>query len=188
MVVVRQLGRAEARMSATWDAIVIGAGPAGMRRRFLPRGGWRALLVVDEQAELGGQIYRAVERNSVGDDAHACTGRWSICAARSFVTRLRASGAVLMLATGVGGSMPVRPSLRCGLAVTACSPATRRVDIVVATGAIERPVPVEGWTLPGVMSVGGLADPAQTPPAWCRKGGLCSPASARSSISTRANA
>ena len=27
--------------------------------------------------------------------------------------------------------------------------------IIIATGAIERPMPVKGWTLPGVMSVGG---------------------------------
>ena len=27
--------------------------------------------------------------------------------------------------------------------------------IIIATGAIERPMPVRGWTLPGVMSVGG---------------------------------
>ena len=26
--------------------------------------------------------------------------------------------------------------------------------VVLATGAMERPVPVPGWTLPGVMSVG----------------------------------
>ena len=37
----------------------------------------------------------------------------------------------------------------------------RAAAVILATGAMERPVPVPGWTLPGVMTAGRAADHAE---------------------------
>jgi NADPH-dependent 2,4-dienoyl-CoA reductase/sulfur reductase-like enzyme len=142
-------------MSATWDAIVIGAGPAGMSAASRLAEGGAQVLLVDEQAEPGGQIYRAVERNRSETTLTRALGA-EYLRGETLVTRLRASGAVLMLATGV---WRVDASAAIAAVWTRRDGVLARHEarhIVVATGAIERPVPVEGWTLPGVMSVGGL--------------------------------
>lgn len=143
-------------MRATWDAIVIGAGPAGMSAASRLAESGAQVLLIDEQAEPGGQIYRAAERNESRTLLkHALGAEYQ--RGEALVARLRASGTALMLATAVWRVDADGPA---GTTVW-----TRRDGVlarhharhvVVATGALERPVPVEGWTLPGVMSVGGL--------------------------------
>ena len=46
-----------------FDLVVIGAGPAGMAAAVTAREAGLSVLLVDEQTEPGGQIWRAVERN-----------------------------------------------------------------------------------------------------------------------------
>lgn len=143
-------------MSTMWDAIVIGAGPAGMSAASRLAESGAKVLLIDEQTEPGGQIYRAAERNrSRSLLRHALGAEYQ--RGEALVARLRASGATLKLATSVWRVDANGPA---GATVW-----TRRDGVlarhqaryvVVATGALERPVPVEGWTLPGVMSVGGL--------------------------------
>ncbi|MCG8613260.1 MAG: NAD(P)-binding protein, partial [Pseudomonadales bacterium] len=54
-------------MNRNYDIIIIGAGPAGMAAAILC-GAYRAsTLLLDEQSEPGGQIYRAVENSAISD-------------------------------------------------------------------------------------------------------------------------
>ena len=46
-------------MSRQWDALVIGAGPAGLRAASVIAESGLEVVLVDEQAFPGGQIYRA---------------------------------------------------------------------------------------------------------------------------------
>ena len=48
-------------MTRQFDAVVVGAGPAGMNAAIGMRGQGLSVLVVDEQPAPGGQIWRAVE-------------------------------------------------------------------------------------------------------------------------------
>ena len=139
-------------MSRDWDAIVIGAGPAGMAAATtLAEGGARTLLL-DEQAEPGGQIYRAIERNRGNARLSAILGPDYLRGA-TLADRLRASGAQLRFSSAVWRVEP-------GAAVWSRTNGTVALDrskaLVIATGAMERPVPLAGWTLPGVMTVGAL--------------------------------
>lgn len=139
-------------MSLDWDAIVVGAGPAGMAAAStLAEGGARTLLL-DEQAELGGQIYRAIERNRDNARLSAILGPDYLRGA-TLVDRLRVSGAELRFSTSVWRveEGPVVWSKMDGRIVH-----ERAKALVIATGAMERPVPVPGWTLPGVMTVGAM--------------------------------
>lgn len=139
-------------MSRDWDAIVIGAGPAGMAAAAtLAEGGARTLLL-DEQAEPGGQIYRAIERNHGNARLSAILGPDYLHGA-ALAERLRASGAHLRFSSTVW-------RVEAGAAVWSRTDGTVALDrakaLVIATGAMERPVPLGGWTLPGVMTVGAL--------------------------------
>lgn len=139
-------------MSQDWDAIVIGAGPAGMAAAAtLAEGGARTLLL-DEQAEPGGQIYRAIERNRGNARLSAILGP-DYSRGAALVERLRASGAHLRFSSTVWRveEGPAVWSRTDGQVVH-----ERAEALVIATGAMERPVPVAGWTLPGVMTVGAL--------------------------------
>ncbi|MCC0035347.1 MAG: FAD-dependent oxidoreductase [Hoeflea sp.] len=130
------------------DLIVIGAGPAGMSAARRAAGSGLSVLLLDEQPAPGGQIYRDVDRASktrgaiLGSDfidGLALTRRL----AHDNITHLR--GAVVWQieeATRVNFTRNGKAELAEG----------RR--ILLATGALERPMPVPGWTLPGVMTAG----------------------------------
>ncbi|CAH1653048.1 FAD/NAD(P)-dependent oxidoreductase [Chelatococcus asaccharovorans] len=139
-------------MSGRWDAVVIGAGPAGMAAAAtLAEGGARTLLV-DEQAELGGQIYRAIERNRA-DPALARILGPDYLKGGALADRLRASPAQLALSTLV---WRIDDDLTVWTRTAGTVAAVRASAIIVATGAMERPAPTAGWTLPGVMTIGAL--------------------------------
>ncbi|MBX3539304.1 MAG: FAD-dependent oxidoreductase [Chelatococcus sp.] len=139
-------------MSQSHDVIVIGAGPAGMASAAtLAEGGARTLLV-DEQPELGGQIYRAIERNRA-DPALARILGPDYLKGATLVDRLRGSATELSLGTL---AWRIDDDLTVWTRTGGTVAATRAGAIIVATGAMERPVPTAGWTLPGVMTIGAL--------------------------------
>ncbi len=112
-------------------------------------------VLIDEQDSPGGQIYRAIERTD-GDRGRNSPLGADYLAGRPLAAALRASPVQYRPGTTVwhidpgdaegGGSVSV--VAREGSETIAC----RR--ILLATGAIERPVPIPGWTLPGVMTAG----------------------------------
>jgi NADPH-dependent 2,4-dienoyl-CoA reductase/sulfur reductase-like enzyme len=132
------------------DFAIVGAGPAGMAAAALaPELGLDTLLI-DEQEGPGGQIYRAIERAAADPPASSTLGA-DYLAGEPLVAALRASGARYRPATTVwhidaDGTLSVASD---GISDTITA---RR--ILLATGAIERPMPIPGWTLPGVMTVG----------------------------------
>jgi NADPH-dependent 2,4-dienoyl-CoA reductase/sulfur reductase-like enzyme len=137
---------------AAWDAVVIGAGPAGLAAAARLAEGGARILLLDEQESPGGQIYRRVERAgeraAVGEILGADYGRGAALAAR-----MRRSGADYWPATGV---WYVTPDREIWLTRAGHSQRLRAQLVIVAAGAMERPVPVPGWTLPGTMTAGAV--------------------------------
>ncbi|MBP0446313.1 FAD-dependent oxidoreductase [Roseomonas sp. SSH11] len=132
-----------------FDLAVIGAGPAGMAAAVEAAHLGLSVLVVDEQPAPGGQVFRAVE--AAGGDP-ALTEEFPE-AGGALVRAFRAAEdiaywprATLWHVDLAGGVLSV---LRDGVSEEVA--ATR---LLLATGAQERPVPVPGWTLPGVMGAG----------------------------------
>jgi NADPH-dependent 2,4-dienoyl-CoA reductase/sulfur reductase-like enzyme len=130
----------------TRDLAIIGAGPAGMAAATLASELGLTTIVIDEQETPGGQIYRAIERarpnSPLGPDD---------LAGSALTAAFRASNAEYRPATTVwhidhDGTVSTLSSGRA-------EPLSAR-HVLLATGAYERPVPIPGWTLPGVMTAG----------------------------------
>lgn len=143
-------------MRTVRDLVVIGAGPAGLAAAAEARVHELDALVLDEQPEPGGQIYRSVARVAERRPADlrflgADYGRGARLVAEAAATERRQGATVWQIgAPQADGAREVVWS-EAGIA--------RRVRaraVLIATGALERPVPVPGWTLPGVVTVGAL--------------------------------
>lgn len=130
------------------DLAVIGAGPAGMAAAATAAALGLTTVLLDEQPAPGGQIYRGITETTA--ETSAALGA-DYRAGKALVEALSGSGAVYSPGSSVfdispGGQIAFLSGARTHL-LTA-----RR--IVVATGGQERPFPIEGWTLPGVMTAG----------------------------------
>lgn len=151
-------------MSVEIDVVVIGAGPAGMAAASAAARAGASVAVLDEQPAPGGQIYRAVEtvqRQRPADmsflGAAYAHGTKVTEAFRAVRTDYRPGATVWHIgALGKGKRRDVVLS-RGGVAETISAS-----HVVIATGALERPVPIPGWTLPGVMSVGAVQSALKT--------------------------
>jgi NADPH-dependent 2,4-dienoyl-CoA reductase/sulfur reductase-like enzyme len=139
-------------VSGDWDVVVIGAGPAGLAAATLLAEQDVRVLLLDEQQAPGGQIYRNIERAVVRPVLLAALGAEYAYGA-TLAARFRASGAAYR-----PGSMvwQVTPEREVWFSDGERSHLARADVVILATGAMERPVPVPGWTLPGVMTVGAV--------------------------------
>ena len=130
-----------------FDLAIIGAGPAGMAAAVEARALGLSVLVVDENPAPGGQVFRAAEAAardpSVGPE---------IAPGLPLIDAFRASGAAYRPATTLWHLDPEEGALSLAGPSGVQEITARRV--ILATGAQERPVPVAGWTLPGVMAAG----------------------------------
>jgi len=128
------------------EVAVIGGGPAGMAAAGLAAELGLETMLIDEQASPGGQIYKGIERsrrNSPLGPDYLC-GRPLAAALRA--SRLEYRPSTTLWHVDPDGTLYLESGGRTEM-LTA-----RR--ILLATGAIERPVPISGWTLPGVMGAG----------------------------------
>jgi NADPH-dependent 2,4-dienoyl-CoA reductase/sulfur reductase-like enzyme len=131
------------------DALIVGAGPAGIAAAIRLRQAGRDVVVVDDASAPGGQVWRAAERTP---DGIARTLGDEYARGRRKIARFRACGASYRPSTEVW---------RLDEGWTAFTKHAGILDrisaraVLLATGALERPVPFPGWTLPGVLTVGG---------------------------------
>lgn len=132
-----------------YDLAVVGAGPAGLAAAIEAAALGLSVTLLDEQAAPGGQVFRAVESAS-GDPALA--GEF-LDAGGALAAAFRAVPAIAYRPSSTLWHLaPDSGALSVKAAGASSELAARRV--LLATGAQERPVPIPGWTLPGVMSAG----------------------------------
>ena len=137
-------------MNTHRDIIIIGAGPAGLSAAIAAAGYGLDVLVVDEQPSLGGQIYRNIERAS--DHSLAILGP-DYGQGLTLVERFRTSKAEYL---GNAIVWRIDPNGNICFSRAGKSMEINAKHILIATGAMERPVPFKGWTLPGVMGAGAV--------------------------------
>lgn len=130
------------------DVVIIGAGPAGMAAAIAARKHQLSCVVLDEQPMPGGQIFRNIT-SPIGDDKARILGK-DYLAGRTVVEEFLACGANYLPRSSVWGvEEGTVHFVRDGVSRSVVGRA-----VVGAIGAMERPYPVPGWTLPGVMTAG----------------------------------
>jgi NADPH-dependent 2,4-dienoyl-CoA reductase/sulfur reductase-like enzyme len=131
-----------------YELAVIGAGPAGMAAAITAAELGVDTIVLDEQATPGGQIYRAIGETPLRDPAILGEAYWR---GAPLVEAFHASAAqyvpqaTVWSASGDG---------EIGVSVGGSARMLKAKRMILATGALERPFPIQGWTLPGVMTAG----------------------------------
>ena len=133
-------------MTANYDLIIIGAGPAGMAAALEATGHGLSVLLLGEQKLPGGQMYRSLEQTSKG--MLKLLGS-SYSKGRALLKKFRQSPAEYI--PGAAVWQVERDGSLCYLADGKARQVTAK-RILIASGARERPVPIPGWTLPGVMA------------------------------------
>lgn len=135
-------------MKDRYDIAVVGAGPAGMAAATVAAKHGASVLLLDEQGEAGGQIYRHVssqklkDQNILGPEYYA---------GQELASQLADSGAEHLTQATV---WQVSPEREIGISSKGRAWLLTTGQVILATGAQERPFPVPGWTLPGVMTAG----------------------------------
>ncbi len=136
-----------------YDLVIIGAGPAGMAAAINAHKLGLKFKILDEQSQPGGQIYRNIENNInlgetcnqlkdiLGTDYYAGSGLYNdfkelpdVYISGAVVWQVEA-GRLYYSKAGKGYSIQAE-------------------HVLIANGALERPFPILGWTLPGVMTAG----------------------------------
>ena len=138
------------------DVAIVGAGPAGLNAATLCAKLGLATTLFDEQPHPGGQVFRnvtasPVRKREIFDDEY-----WQ---GASLVRAFEASGAGYVPGASVWAATR-HDAGRFDLGVSTGAPGARRAQLIsakaliIATGTFERPFPIPGWTLPGVMGAG----------------------------------
>jgi hydrogen cyanide synthase HcnB len=139
--------------TTTIPPVIVGAGPAGVRAaQTLVAHGLRP-VVIDEAPRAGGQIYRR-QPPQFGRSSRTLYG-----------FEAKRADALHQAFDALSGQIDHQPdslvwNAQGGVLDVLHAPTqrTRRVpfeDLIVATGATDRVLPVPGWTLPGVYTLGG---------------------------------
>lgn len=125
-----------------FDLVIVGAGPAGLGAALEARARGLSVLLLDENEAPGGRVWQAQERREPHDRDDAF--------ALETIAKFRASSAVAHLGATVW-------AIEDNIVFWSEAGAARSAGamcVLLATGTTERPLPIPGWTLPGVMTVG----------------------------------
>jgi len=130
------------------DILVVGAGPAGISAAIAAAESGATVVVLDERDSSGGQYLKPL----AASHAHASPDR-QFRQGAELRARAEAAGVVFAFGATVWGAFA--PDEIAAL-VAGENTIFRPRRLIIATGAHERPVPMPGWTLPGVMTTGCL--------------------------------
>ena len=138
------------------DLLVIGAGPAGLAAATVAAQAGVDTLLLDEQAAPGGQIYRAITQPPTENRSILGSDYW---AGESLIGPFEQSGAhyqpsATVWAITQKNSQDPDSRFEAACSINGTAELVRARQLLLATGAQERPVPIPGWTLPGVITAG----------------------------------
>ncbi|WP_170763327.1 NAD(P)/FAD-dependent oxidoreductase [Ruegeria lacuscaerulensis] len=131
-----------------FDCAIVGAGPAGMSAAIVLARAGVQVAVLDRAPRAGGQVFRSAANSPVPDVA-ALGSDYSSGAA--LISRFEESGAAHFAgadAWHLGDDGRILFSHEGDTRELRCR------EMLLCPGAMERPMPIPGWTKPGVMTAG----------------------------------
>ncbi len=131
------------------DVIIVGAGPAGLSAAIEAARRGLDVVVFDENAKPGGQLFKQIHKFFGSKEHKAKVRGYKI--GEDLLREAEEAGVRVELGAVVAGLYLDREvTVRIGERME-----HYKADaIIVATGASENMVPFEGWTLPGVIGAG----------------------------------
>lgn len=140
-------------MSAPFNPVIVGAGPAGIRAaEILVEAGLKP-IVIDEGFRAGGQIYRRPPlddgrsyRSRYGSEAHKAEALHKTFDTLLGAIDYRPETLVFNITRGDGD--------RLDLLSSGSHSQLPYSHLILATGATDRVLPFKGWTKPGVYTLG----------------------------------
>ncbi|MGF6952810.1 sarcosine oxidase subunit alpha [Neobacillus sp. B4I6] len=126
------------------DLVIVGAGPAGLGAAISAAENGLKVCILDEFVRPGGRL--------LGQLHEEPDGKWvnGIAEAQKLHERAIQLGVHIQCGLSVYDLM----ELDNGWCVFTTEKAIETKCLLLATGASETPIPIPGWTLPGVMSIG----------------------------------
>ncbi|HYG59367.1 MAG TPA: FAD-dependent oxidoreductase [Symbiobacteriaceae bacterium] len=129
------------------DVVVIGAGPAGIGAATVAARHGLSVVVLDEHPAPGGRLLGQLHELP----GHGADRWWrGAQVAADMVAEARQAGVEIVTGAAVWGIRPEWEVLVNG----APFEAVQAPRVLIATGAVEKSVPIPGWTLPGVITAG----------------------------------
>jgi sarcosine oxidase subunit alpha len=126
------------------DAVIIGAGPAGLSAAISCRKWGLEVVVIDEFMKPGGRLRGQLHQEP--------NGQWwnGLEETNSLLTKIEE----LHIKVECGVSVHHIEKLETGFIVHTNKTQIVAKNLLIATGAAETAAPIPGWTLPGVMTIG----------------------------------
>ncbi len=131
-----------------FDCAIVGAGPAGMSAAIELAQAGVDVVVLDRADRAGGQIYRSATESPLPDAASLGP---DYAAGVDLINSFEQSGAKHLSGADVwhlGDDGRILFSYQGETRELQCR------EMLLCPGAMERPMPIPGWTLPGVMTAG----------------------------------
>jgi thioredoxin reductase/bacterioferritin-associated ferredoxin len=153
---------ANALRPAQCDIAIVGAGPAGMAAAVRAADLGLDAVLLDERHAAGGQVYRDLaaarpERRAALGPEYQLGVNLLAELDRSAVRHVAGAAVCSVEPAAAGFALGVEREGGAWLLHARC--------VILAVGAVERPLPIPGWTLPGVASAGSvLSELVRTPP------------------------
>lgn len=126
------------------DLVIVGAGPAGLGAAISAAENGLKVCVLDEFVKPGGRL--------LGQLHEEPDGKWVNGIAEAQKLHERATQLGVNILCGVSVYDLIK--LDNGWCVYTTDKTIESKCLLLATGASETPIPIPGWTLPGVMSIG----------------------------------
>ncbi|MDD6987276.1 FAD-dependent oxidoreductase [Butyricicoccus porcorum] len=132
-----------------YDLIIVGAGPSGLSAAIEAAKRGADVVVFDENAKPGGQLFKQIHKFFGSKEHHAKIRGYRI--GEELLEEAEKAGVrVVLNATVIGLYQDKEIVVRIGEQVV-----HYKADaIIIATGASENMVTFDGWTLPGVIGAG----------------------------------
>ncbi|MDC9719435.1 MAG: NAD(P)/FAD-dependent oxidoreductase [Gammaproteobacteria bacterium] len=138
-------------MTQIYDYLVVGAGPAGMAAAIEASHAGLKVLVLDQAAAAGGQIFRNV--------GHSCAAQEQVLGpdyglGKPLLQAFMAAPCDYRPLAQVWNIEPHAQGFTVAALIDGLSINFVASDLLIANGAMERPMAVSGWEKPGVMTAG----------------------------------